>query len=135
MNEVSKIPQMESQIVPYISFDKASLLLKDIKYEIRISEKLEKISALLQRDDINWNARLFKKLISRISWLSWQNLFADSKLTLESICKRINMDERFKEFPQIRIQEALNITRARVFGIVAHTWNRISARGFHWWRA
>lgn len=135
MNEASKIPQMKSQIVSYISFDKASLLLKDIKDEIRISEKLEKISALLQRDDIKWNIRLFEELIIRISWLSKQNLFTDSKLTLEAICKRINSDEKFKEFPKIRVQETLNTMKTRVVVILAHTWNRISARGFHWWRA
>ena len=56
MNAVPKNSQIQIQEQNFISSERVFILLQDIKEERTISEKLEKISALLQRNDINWNA-------------------------------------------------------------------------------
>jgi hypothetical protein len=131
MNFIPKNSQIETQTQQYIPSERVFILLQDIKEERRISEKLEKISALLQRDDIRWSKSLFKELLNRISWISRQNLSVDLKLTFESICNRINTDKRFEKFSKERILDYVLSVQERVRTTLNTPWDRIDGVSFY----
>ncbi len=131
MNAVPKISQIQIQEQNFISSERVFILLQDIKEERTISEKLEKISALLQRDDIQWNKSLFKELLNRISWISKKTLSVDLKLTFESICKRINTDKRFEKFSKERIFDYVLSVQERVKTTLNTPWDRIDGVSFY----
>ena len=74
---------------------------------------------------------MFRELSNIISWISEQILPVDSKITFDRICERVNKDERFKEFPQDAVIDALESSRQRVIGVLSSASDRIRARGFH----
>jgi hypothetical protein len=136
MNIVLNNSQIEIQEKKFISSERVFILLQDIKAEINIPEKLEKIAQIIQRDDIIGDEIYFQKLSSTILWLSKQYIVWEAKISFESLCRRINNSEKFCEFPKSQIQEALTQTQRNVIGILWWRWMKsIRARGFNWWRA
>ncbi len=128
--------EWECSIV-YRKLKKTSILheaLENIEFAVDTSQKLELISQLLQRTDIHWNKKDFRRVVKVVSWISRQILSSDCKLTLEKIYDNINKNPLFASFSREELSQLIADTRWKISSQIPSPSSELSKNWWFWYR-